>query len=336
MHPAIELKDINKTFVERSWRSLVFQKKPKKVEALKDVTLTIGQGEVYGLLGPNGAGKTTLIKILATLIIPDSGSGSICGYDLEKHSHDIRRFVGLVNSAERSFYWRLTGRQNLNFFASLYNLDAAHKKNRISELLELVDLIEKADVRFMKYSEGQKQRLAVARALLHDPEVILMDEATKSLDPIGASELKELAVKELAGRRKKTILWCTHNLKEAEEVCGSLAIIHKGSIIARGSFRSLQALFEQENSYCIKVENCSPGQLAEIDIVPSNIIQNNGCLEFELRAQENEIPLYIKRLVSNGIHVHACTNRAFDLEEIFERLIKNEHATANSQTNLIH
>ena len=164
-----------------------------------------------------------------------------------------------------------------------------------------------------KYSEGQKQRLAVARALLHDPEVILMDEATKSLDPIGASELKELAVKELAGRRKKTILWCTHNLKEAEEVCGSLAIIHKGKIIARGSFRSLQSLFEQENSYCIKVENCSPGQLAEIDIIPSNIIQNNGCLEFELRAQENEIPLYIKRLVSNGIDVHACTNRAFDL-----------------------
>lgn len=330
MTSSIELHNISKTFIERSWRSMLTGRGPKKVEALSGVSIAIRKGEVFGLLGPNGAGKTTLIKILATLIIPDKGTGMICGNDIKKDSANIRRLVGLVNSAERSFYWRLTGRQNLSFFASLYDMASTGKARRISELLDLVDLKEKADVRFMKYSEGQKQRLAIARALLHDPEILLMDEATKSLDPIGASEIKKFVLKELAGNQNKTILWCTHNLREAEEMCSNIAIIHKGRIIAEGSFKLLQTVFEQEHSYRFDLENCSIEKLAELDISPSIIIRNNGRLEFEVTVREDEIPVYINRLVGSGVHIHACTNKPLDLEEIFERLVKNDRSTDNS------
>ena len=199
----IELKNISKTFVERSWRTMLLRKEPKRVEALKGVSLAINQGEVFGLLGPNGAGKTTLIKILATLILPDNGYSSICDYDLCNQPHHVRRMIGLVSTSERSFYWRLTGRQNLSFFAMLCDLPNSSRKNRIEELLAMVGLKEKADTPFMKYSTGQQQRLAIARALLADPRVLLMDEPTRSLDPPAASELRNLIKKELAGQGGK-------------------------------------------------------------------------------------------------------------------------------------
>ena len=232
---AIELKNITKTFVERTWRTTFLRKTPKRVEALRGVSLSVRPGVIFGLLGPNGAGKTTLIKILATLILPDSGHASILGHDLCDHAQQVRTKIGVVNTSERSFYWRLTGRQNLIFFAALCNLSGSKGRKRIEELLDLVGLNEKADNAFMRYSTGQQQRLALARALLADPEVLLMDEPTRSLDPVAASDLRRFTIKELAERQGKTVLWCTHNLKEAGEVCGCLAIIHKGKVIASGS-----------------------------------------------------------------------------------------------------
>jgi len=167
----IELKDITKTFVERSWRTLLLRRKPKEVRALNGVSLKVGSGEVCGILGPNGAGKTTLIKILATLILSDSGHADIFGYDLAEEPQHVRNLICLLNTSERSFYWRLTVRQNLFFFASLYNLlDSDKGRKRIENLLDLVDLVDKADTPFMKYSTGQKQRLALIRALLSDPQ----------------------------------------------------------------------------------------------------------------------------------------------------------------------
>jgi ABC-2 type transport system ATP-binding protein len=207
MVKTIELDDIHKTFREHSWRTLLLRKPPPRVEALKGITLSVAQGEVFGLLGPNGAGKTTLIKILATLVLPDSGTASVCGYDLSKAPHHIRRMIGLVNTAERSFYWRITGRENLTFFAALYNLPGFRKQERVGELIDLVGLGEMADTMFMKYSDGQKQRLAIARALLADPAVLLMDEPTKSLDPLASSELIHFAVRELVGEQGKR-LYC--------------------------------------------------------------------------------------------------------------------------------
>lgn len=321
MSCAIELKDIIKHFIERSWGTLLLRKPAAKTEALKGVTLSIERGEIFGLLGPNGAGKTTLIKILATLILPDSGSGSVCGYDLRTQSSRVRHMIGLVNSSERSFYWRLTGRQNLKFFAMLYNLSGSEKKKRIDELLELVGLEEKADTPFMKYSDGQKQRLAIARALLSDPEILLMDEPTKSLDPLAASDFIDLTVNELASKKSKTILWCTHNLKEAEKVCSRLAIIHKGKVIASGDLQHMKSLIATESFYQMSIDNCPMEKLNQIGITPLRTIHNNGHLEFEVQAQGKDIPLFIKDLVGMGINVHACKEKPVELDEVFEKMV---------------
>ena len=322
MSHAIELKDITKIFIERSWGTLLLRKPATKTEALRGVSLSVEKGEIFGLLGPNGAGKTTLIKILATLILPDGGSGSVCGYDLHSQSSLIRHMIGLVNASERSFYWRLTGRQNLNFFAMLYNLSGIKKKKRIDELLELVGLEEKADTLFMKYSDGQKQRLAIARALLPDPEILLMDEPTKSLDPLAASDFIDLTLNELAQKKGKTVLWCTHNLKEAEKVCSRLAIIHKGKIIASGDLKHMKSLIATESFYQMSIDNCPTEKLKEIGITPLHSIHNNGHLEFEVKAKDRDIPLFIKELVEMGINVYTCKEKPVELDQVFESMVK--------------
>ena len=318
----IELKDITKTFTDRSWRTILFHEKPKKVEALKGVSLKIQSGEIFGLLGPNGAGKTTLIKILATLILPDSGSGSIGGYDLFHQSHQVRRMIGLVNTSERSFYWRLTGRQNLDFFAALYDLKGQHAKNRVTELLNFVGLQDVADMPFMKCSSGQKQRLAIARSLLSAPDVLLMDEPTNSLDPFAASEIRKFTKEELVSKYGKTVLWCTHNLKEAEEICHRLSIIHKGRVIASGSLEYMKSLISPENSYRIKMSPLSRESLQKMGISPLSVSHNNGFMELEFQEKEENIASTLKHLIENDVQVYTCNQKEIELEKIFEKLVK--------------
>lgn len=317
----IQLDNISKTFTEHTWQTLFRLKKPKKVTALQRVSLTIKPGEIFGLLGPNGAGKTTLIKILATLILPDSGTASIGGFNLVANPNDVRPLIGLVSANERSFYWRLTGRQNLDFFAALWNLKKIEKKERIDNILDRVGIAHKADTPFMKYSSGQQQRLALARALLPDPKILLMDEPTRSLDPIAAGRLRKFARDELVGEQGKTILWCTHNLAEARDVCHRLAIIHEGTIISSGSLEDMQALITQDNHYQIKIDSQGDDMWKTIGISPIRIAQNNGIMEFEIEAKEEHIPALVNRLVNARVKVYACKEKEPDLEKIFENLI---------------
>jgi ABC-2 type transport system ATP-binding protein len=320
----IQLNNITKTFVEHTWRTILGLRSPSTVTALNDVSLSIPPGEIFGLLGPNGAGKTTLIKILATLILPDSGEASICGHDLVRQPQHVRNVIGFVNSNERSFYWRLTGRQNLSFFASLWNLSDPEKTRRIEQLFDLVGLSEKADTRFVKYSSGQQQRLSLARALLPDPEILLMDEPTRSLDPVAASGLQKFAKTELAGKRGKTILWCTHNLKEAEDVCDTLAIIHKGTVMATGSLKQMQSLMEVRGLYHLRIATQSYDTLQKTGISLSNVIQNNGMMELEVKEKEENIPALLNRLIQDNIRVYACNRKEIPLEDIFEKLVKSQ------------
>ncbi len=238
MLPAIELHNISKTFTERNWKTFLFRK-PRQTLALDDVSLKVKKGEIMGLLGPNGAGKTTLIKILSTLVTPDSGEGSISGLSLATQSLAIRNKIGMVSTNDRTFYWRLTGLENLDFFATLYNLCGSIKAERITKALQLTDMEDKADSRFMSYSSGQKQRLAIARAMLSDPEVLLMDEATTSLDPIATRKLLTFTRETLARQEQKTIIWCTHNLHEAEDICDRATILHRGKVLYSGKLEEL-------------------------------------------------------------------------------------------------
>ncbi|HOW96215.1 MAG TPA: ABC transporter ATP-binding protein [Kiritimatiellia bacterium] len=196
--------------------------------AVDRVSLEIRQGELFGLLGPNGAGKTTLVKMLCTLVLPDSGRAEVNGFDLSDEAR-VRASIGLVSGEDRSFYWRLTGRQNLEFFAALHGLSARAAAGRIARAAEWLELGEFLDRRFDRYSSGMKQRLGIARGLLNDPSILFLDEPTRSLDPVSAAHLRDV-VKQLVRERGHTVVLVTHQLHEAEDLCDRIAIMHKGRL----------------------------------------------------------------------------------------------------------
>jgi len=208
---------------------MVGRKLAHPVRALRDVSLQIRQGEVFGLLGPNGAGKTTLLKLLATILLPSEGRAWVNGLDVIRQGAEVRRTVGLATGEERGFYWRLTGRENLEFFGGLFGLAPQWARQRVKAALELVDLAPFAEELVGRYSTGMRHRLDLARALLPDPSVLLLDEPTRSLDPAGAEQLRSL-LRRLGRERGKTALLVTHDLVEAATTCDRVAIIRDGAI----------------------------------------------------------------------------------------------------------
>lgn len=248
----IETCKLTKTFVVSRGLSDLIRRRPSagEITPLNGVDLLVRQGEVFGILGPNGAGKTTLIKILCTLILPTGGEAYVNGYDIVKESGKVRESIGLVTTDERSFYWRLTGKQNLEFFASLHNIYSDDARKMAEDLLDVVDLKDHADERFLNYSAGMKQRMAIARGLLNDPAVIFMDEPTRSLDPGAAQSLRDFIKKEIVRERGKTIFISTHNLDEAEYLCDKVAIFDDGKIKVVGSPGELKVSLGDNSKLC--------------------------------------------------------------------------------------
>jgi len=212
----------------------------KEIVAVDGVSFHIEEGELFGLLGPNGAGKTTIVKMLTTMLIPTSGSIHILGLDAVRDAKKLRSRIGFIYGGERGLYWRLSGIDNLRYFGSLYHLDPRTTRKRISELLEMVGLSERGEEKVEGYSRGMKQRLHVARALLHDPEVLFLDEPTLGLDPVGARDLRTI-IRNLQAENK-TILLTTHYMFEADALCQRIAVINKGKIIAEGSPSELKSV----------------------------------------------------------------------------------------------
>jgi ABC-2 type transport system ATP-binding protein len=209
------------------------------IRALDGISFAVPRGSIFGLLGTNGAGKTTLIKIVYNLIMPSSGSAEVFGTDPMHHARQIRGRMGMINSEERSFYWRISGRRNLEFFASLQGMDSDSAAGRIDELGSLLDITPYLDVPFSDYSTGMRQKIAVARALLHDPELLLMDEPTRSLSPEAAYPIQDFFVEELVRDRGKTVLVATQDMNEAERMCDDVAILHRGRFLYLGPLSEL-------------------------------------------------------------------------------------------------
>ncbi|HYA48808.1 MAG TPA: ABC transporter ATP-binding protein [Burkholderiales bacterium] len=207
--------------------------------ALDGVSLRVGRGRAFCLLGPNGAGKTTLIKILTTLVLPDAGRVFVDGQDVVRAPAAVKQAVGFAINDERSFYWRLTGRQNLEFFGALDGLRGRRRDDAIAGVLGLTGLEAAADLRFNAYSTGMRQMLAVARALLADADILFVDEPTRSLDPRAAARVRKFLRRELVDIRKKTVFWATHDLGEAGEFGHDVAIIDSGRIRAQGPIERL-------------------------------------------------------------------------------------------------
>jgi len=239
---AISIRNLSKTYPVPFRRLRAFFRRPVKdpVEALRDVSFDVETGEIFGLIGRNGAGKTTLTKIVATLVQPTTGSVSVHAHDSVTNDEHVRRLIGLSTAEERSFYWRLTSEQNLMFFARLHGLSDRVAKQRIKDVFAKLELDEVARRRFGEMSTGNKQRLAVARALLASPPVLLLDEPTRSLDPLAAARMRDL-IRSLATQDPPvTILLTSHNLAEVETLCARVAIISRGRIRAIDTPRKLR------------------------------------------------------------------------------------------------
>lgn len=225
-------------------------KQGQETLAVSDVSLSIKDGQIFGLLGVNGAGKTTFIKMLCTLLEPTSGEATVNGLDIRKDANRVREIVNMIAGGERMLYWRLTGRENLNYFADLYYVDERVKKRRIEELLDLVGLTSDADRRVEQYSKGMKQRLQIARGLINDPIILFMDEPTLGLDAPIAREIRKIIREKL----NKTILFTSHYMAEVEELCDEVAIIHKSKIVAQGTIPELKRQFERSHTLLVDVD----------------------------------------------------------------------------------
>jgi ABC-2 type transport system ATP-binding protein len=331
MGPAIEISGLSKKYpLVKRYRDLIFHPfLQEKMVALEDVSLSIGKGELFGLLGPNGAGKTTLLKILATLVLPDKGRVMVNGYDVEKKPAQVRRSMGFVVSEERSFYWRLTGRQNLDFFSSLNNIGRRMAPERIENVLGITGLSRDADRMFKDYSAGMKQRLAIARSLLPDPEILLMDEPTRSLDPSAARNMRDFVREELVARRGKTVCLSTHNLHEAEEICSRIAILHRGKILACDKPCRIKALIPSDGRIEIRLLKKETGDIDNVmgfcagkGYVKPEISENGGEIRVlaEPANKGEGISLIVRDFSAAGYHVVSCTPVEKTLEEAFDML----------------
>src|SRR5437763_382859 len=227
---AIEAANLRRTYKTHTG---TVRRRAKEIEAVRGISFAVGEGELFGLLGPNGAGKTTTIKMLITLLIPTGGRASVLGLDVVEDAKEVRRRIGYVFGGERGVYERLSGYDNLRYFAELYGVPPREQKARIGELLELVGLSGREHERAEGYSRGMKQRLHVARGLLPDADVLFLDEPTIGLDPVGAREVRAtIASLTEAG---KTVLLTTHYMFEADALCDRIAVISKGNIVAEGT-----------------------------------------------------------------------------------------------------
>ena len=319
----VEVLDLRRTYRTHTG---TIRRRVKEIEAVKGVSFEIQKGELFGLLGPNGAGKTTTIKMLITLLIPTSGSARVLGYDVVKDAREVRKRIGYVFGGERGVYERLSGYDNLRYFAELYGVPPKTQKARIEELLELVGLKGREHERTEGYSRGMKQRLHVARGLLHDPEVLFLDEPTIGLDPVGARELRAtIATLVEAG---KTILLTTHYMFEADALCNRIAVISQGKIVAEGTPGQLKSRVES-------------GSVTEVEVygVPEETVERLRHLEgvlavwVEEREQAQVLSVQTRADVQltaailghlNGANVGRVSHREPTLEDAYVALVTAE------------
>ena len=221
--------------LRRTYRTTtgILRRRPLEVEAVRGITFEVARGELFGLLGPNGAGKTTTIKMLITLLLPTGGEARVLGHDVVREAREVRRRIGYVFGGDRGLYERLSALDNLRYFAELYGVSGKSQRKRIQEVLELVGLAGRERERVEGYSRGMRQRLHIARGILHDPEVVFLDEPTIGVDPVGARALRAM----IGGlvEAGKTVLLTTHYMFEADSLCDRIAVIARGRIVAEGT-----------------------------------------------------------------------------------------------------
>jgi ABC-2 type transport system ATP-binding protein len=317
---AIELLDIRRTFHVTTG---TIRRRRKDVVALDGLSLQVPSGELFGLLGPNGAGKTTTIKILTTLLIPTSGTATVLGLDVVRDAKEIRKRIGFVFGGERGLYYRLSGRENLRYFAELYAVAPRAIGPRVDELLALVGLTDRADENVEGYSRGMKQRLHLARTLLHRPRLLFLDEPTIGLDPIGARELRKIVTDLHADGT--TIILTTHYLFEADAMCQRIGVIDRGRLVALGTPAELKANVSDLGVVELEVfgvDADSVDRLRGLEFVDSIVVEQRELrqlLRIQTRLAERAVAPLLAALA--GTQVGRVSVREATLEDAYVRLV---------------
>jgi ABC-2 type transport system ATP-binding protein len=322
----IEVSHLRRVFTTNVGR---IRRQTKEVVAVDDVSFEVHDGELFGLLGPNGAGKTTTVKMLTTLLIPTAGTATINGKDIVKDAEGIRQNIGFIFGGERGLYWRLSAHDNLRYFASLYNVDPEVSARRIPYLLELVGLKGREKEKVEGYSRGMKQRLHIARSLIHDPKVLFLDEPTIGLDPVGARELRQV-VRDLLSEHK-TILLTTHYMFEADALCQRIAVINKGNIVAMDTPSKLKKVVQDLS--VIEVETFGIAedvlnQLRALNFVDNVSVEDHDqkqMLHVQTTRGSAAIPDLMKLL--DGQRVGRVVAREPTLEDAYVRLVGNSRGS---------
>ena len=323
MKYSIELINLTKNYPKiKGYKDIVLHPfKKQYLPALHNISLTVEEGSFYGLLGPNGAGKTTLIKILSTLVLPTSGRALVNGFDVIEQQKEVRKSIGLVVNDERSFYWRLTGRQNLSFFAHLNNLSGAEKEQRIQEVLHITEMDRDADRMFSDYSTGMKQRIAIARGLLCNPSIIFLDEPTRSLDPLSAKHLRKFIRDEIIYRHNRTAFVATNNLHEAEDLCTHIAIIQHGTIKSYGTLDKIKQQINTAKVYCIKLARHSKfTDLASLQSVSNLHRAPDDPNTFYVESSNSS--RLITEIVQHEGSVEECYVKSISLDDVFAKVVE--------------
>src|SRR5690242_3283154 len=318
--PAIQAQTLRKTY--RTTRGVFRREKVEQV-AVRGVDLAIEAGELFGLLGPNGAGKTTMTKIFTTLLLPTSGTATVLDLDVVRDQWRLRRRIGFVFGGERGLYWRLSGLDNLRYFADLYRVPPEVTRKRIPELLERLGLAGRERDRVELYSRGMKQRLHLARGLLNDPEVLFLDEPTIGLDPVGARELRSI-VRELADIGK-TIFLTTHYMFEADAVCDRIAVIRDGGIVAQGTPDSIKDLVKDQGVVEFEVSGMPADRIAGLRAIAG--VRSVAVVEHDLAqlvtvqcSRPSDVMTRLSGIL-DGIPLKKVSSREPTLEDAYVQLI---------------
>ncbi len=324
--PMIEVEGLRKAFQPPSLRRLLRRGPTAPVEVLRGVDLTVARGDHVALLGANGAGKTTILKTIATLLLPDAGTVSVLGVDAARDGRTVRRHVGYVLADERSFHWRLSARENLDFFGQLDGMDRAGRASRIGFLLERLDLQRAADRPFGEFSTGMKQRLAVARALLKRPTVLLMDEPTRSIDPAHAADVWRL-VREEVEQANGCLVLVTHQIQEALSLCSRVAILADGQIVLDTTADRMERLASDLKGFTISVRGLSHAGLDQLkgvtgvrDVRVASQVAGEQVLEVSTGDGEAPLGDLIQEITAMGVTI-CSLQRATPLQGVVERLL---------------
>ena len=310
MESAIEIKDLSK----------VFPSKKEDIKALDDISFSVKKGEIFGLLGPNGAGKTTTIRLIGGILKPTKGSIFINGQDIKKDDPFFKKNLGFLTENHGN-YERLTAFENLSFFGSFYNID----KDKVHQALELIGLLKRKDMKVGKLSKGQKQRLAISRAILHDPEIIFFDEPTAGLDPAAAMKIRELILN--LKKKNRTLFICSHNLEEVQKLCDRVAILDDGKIKKIGTPAELsKELWDTQETIFILKDQVSPQiqeKIEKLDNIKQYRIENNEIHIYSVDPNETT-PVILKDIVDVGARILEIRTKVRSLEDIYLKLIGEE------------